>query len=172
MKPMPDQREGRVSDVGTSDDDDAEDRENNRHANPPQPILCGFECGDEPHKTSRNQPDANQQRDRSDPSERMADQQHPRNHTQHSEHGEQSPVLRLATQCSDELDDAVDKNEYPDDHRQRRQAVARLRDHDDSGHDAHKPISSASHRPQVSSRSSLGLRDVSDTSTSWMTTNG
>jgi hypothetical protein len=32
------------------------------------------------------------------------------------------------------------------------------------------PISRASHQPQVSSRSSLGLRDESDTSTSWVTT--
>jgi len=131
-----DDGERRVSDVRTGHDHDPEDHEHERHADAPHAMPRYRKRPDQAHHAARNQPDAQQQRHGLDTAERVPDEQHARDHAQGPDDGHQATILGLLQHRGDQLENAVDQDEDPGDHGERGQAVTRLEQDDDAGHDA------------------------------------
>ena len=94
------------------------------------------EGGDDAKHADRDQPDSDQQRNRRDPSDGMADQQDADDRGEHAEQRERPTALGSAHKGGCQLENAIEEQEDPRDHRQRRQAVARLDQDGDPRRDA------------------------------------
>ena len=133
------QRERREADVRIGDDHDAGEQLHRSGEDVPAAVLIHFEGGDHAKHADRNQPDPDQQRDRRDPSDRVADEQDADDRREHAEQRERSAAPGAVHQRGSQLEDPVKEQEDARDHRQRGQAVARLDQDDDSRRDAEHP---------------------------------
>src|SRR5262249_33435505 len=90
----------------------------------------------EPNNAYGDEPDADQQSDREHTADRMTDEQHSHDHTQDADDGGHAAVFCTAAHGHAEVEDALDQHEHPRDYRERREAIARLGQHDHTDGDA------------------------------------